>query len=335
MSPDVVNITYNIVVAFVSIVLLALVIVLIIICRKRPIESEDGLPHVKLCARNYLFIDIEAATDGFNPRRIIGKGRLGTVYTAVLSTGDMVAVKRINPLFVLSNAGFGFSSLIKSLSLAQHPNVVPIIGFSEAIGERIIVMEFMGMKSLDFYLHRSSMGAPLLDWPRRLKIASGVAQGLEHLHEGLAPPLIHGCVKPCNILMDESFNARVCDYGLSFLGAKERRGLVGYVDKEYWVEKGGFRACKACDVYGFGVVLLELLSGRRCGDGLIVEWALPLIRDMRVLEVLDPKLCVPIDMKPNLVRLAKVALVCVGNSRENRPSIAQVSAILKDLVLQA
>ncbi|KAK9092716.1 hypothetical protein Syun_027627 [Stephania yunnanensis] len=291
MSHDVVNITYNIVVAFVSLVLLALIMVLIIICRKRPVESEDSLPHVKLFACAYPFTDIEAATDGFNPRRIIGTGRLGTVYTTVVpTTGDMVAVKRINPLFVLSNAGFGFSSLIKSLSLAQHPNVVPIIGFSEAIGERIIVTEFMGMKSLDFYLRHSAMGAPPLDWPMRLKIASGAAQGLEYLHEGLAPPIIHGCVKPCNILIDESFNARVCDYGLSFLGANERRGLLGYVDKEYWVEKGGLRACKACDVYGFGVVLLELMSGRRCGDGSLVEWALPLIRDMRVLEVLDPKL---------------------------------------------
>ncbi|OVA11106.1 Protein kinase domain [Macleaya cordata] len=327
------SIAYYVVVALLSIILFTLCIflVVIIICRKKSVESEDNLP-VKLCAHAYPLADIDTITDGFNHRRIIGKGRLGTVYAATTATGDhLIAVKRIHPRLILSNAGFGFSSIIKSLSLAHHPNVVPIIGFSEAPGERIIVMEFMAMKSLDFHLQQSSNSATFLDWTQRLKIAAGAARGIEYLHEGTAPSIVHGGVKPSNILLDVNFSARVCDYGLSFLAPHEMRGLIGYVDGECLVEKGG--VCKENDVYGFGVVLLELLSGRSGEIGMLVEWALPLIRDMRIVEILDPRILVPSDMKP-IVRLAKLASACVSNTRKNRPSIVQVATILNSLEME-
>ncbi|KAI8001873.1 Serine/threonine-protein kinase-like protein CR4 [Camellia lanceoleosa] len=140
--------------------------------------------------------------------------------------------------------------MLKWLSLAHHPNIVQVLGFSEA-QERIILM-----------------------------------------------------------------------------GLWERRGLEGYVDDEYWVERRG--VSKECDVFGFGVVLLELLSGRGSENGLIVNWALPLIKEMKFGELLDPRLVIPSDIKP-IVRLAKVASACVGNSRRNRPSIVQVASILNNL----
>ncbi|KAA8519741.1 hypothetical protein F0562_013997 [Nyssa sinensis] len=233
-----------------SFIILA-IILLVIFCRRKP--EETTVP-TKLCALPYSLMDIDSATDGFNHRRIIGKGRLGTVYAAILPSGELVAVKRIHPWLVLSNAGFGFPAVLKWLSLAHHPNVVPILGFSEAPGERIIIMELM---------------APL-----------------------------------------------------------ERRGLEWYVDDEYWVERRG--ASKESDVYGFGVVLLELLSGKRNEKGMLVDWALPLIKAMKFSELLDPRLVIPSDLRP-LVRLAKVAVSCVGNSRKSRPSIAQVKTILNNL----
>ncbi|PIA31246.1 hypothetical protein AQUCO_05100039v1 [Aquilegia coerulea] len=332
MSNDSITIGYDFSLAILSISVVILIIVLILLCRRKPVEHKEIL-QVKLSALPCPLVDVHAATDGFNPRRIIGKGRLGTVYIAIEPNGDVVAVKRINSGYVLSNAGFGFSSIMKSLSLAHHPNIVPIIGFSEAPGERIIMMEFMGMKSLEYYLHQNSIGAgaPLLDWGRRLQIAAGAARGIEYLHEKMNPSIIHGCIKPSNILLDVNFCARICDYGLSFLAPQERRGLLGYVDKEYWNEKKGI--CKASDVYGFGVVLLELLSGRMCQDGLLVEWALPLIRNMRIVDVLDSRLLVPFDLRP-LIRLAKVASSCVGNSRQHRPSMVQVTAILNSLEME-
>ncbi|XVF27582.1 hypothetical protein REPUB_Repub14bG0121000 [Reevesia pubescens] len=325
------DIAYDLVLVLLSLSLFILGIILIIICRKKPVKSdeEQELP-IKLCAISYQLTDIDAATDGFNHRRIIGKGRLGTVYAAISPKGELVAVKRIHPRLVLSNAGFGFASIIKTLSLAQHPHIVPIIGFSQAPGERIIVMEFVGMVNLDFYLHENSDSASLLDWNRRLRVAAGVARGIEYLHEGIAPNIIHGCIKASNILLDVKFVAKLCDYGLSFLAPKEKRGLVGYVDDEYWVERGGGGACKESDVYGFGVVLLELLTGRRSEEGLLVIWALPLIKERKFNELLDPRLVIPSDIEP-LVRLAKVASACVGNYRKDRPSISQVVTILDNL----
>ncbi|GLT80913.1 hypothetical protein SLA2020_523240 [Shorea laevis] len=322
-----------------SVSIVILVIIFIIRCRKKPaVQSQETLP-AKHCAPAYQLTDIDAATDGFNHRRIMGKGRLGTVYAAVLPTGELAAVKRIHPWLVLSNAGFGFSSVIKTLSLVQHPHVVPILGFAQAPGERIIVMDFDGLVSLDLYLHESCDVASLLDWNRRLRVAAGVARGLHYLHEGVAPNIVHGCVKASNILLDVKFCAKLCDYGLSFLLPQEKGGLVGYVDDDYWVGSGvgsgggGGGASKESDVYGFGVVLLELLCGRRSGGGWLMKWALPLIKEMRFNEVLDPRLVIPGDIKP-LVRFAKIASACIGNNRKDRPSISQVSTILNNLEIE-
>ncbi|PRQ29012.1 putative protein kinase RLK-Pelle-LRR-Xb-1 family [Rosa chinensis] len=167
-------------------------------------------------------------------------------------------------------------------------------------------MEFVGMVCLDFYLHQNPDGASLLDWNHRLKIAAGAARGLQYLHEGVAPNIVHGCVKASNILLDVKFCARVCDYGLSFLAPKEKRGLVGYVDDD----------------------------GRRCDEGFLVKWAMPLIQEMRFSEFLDPRLVIPHDIRP-LVRLTKVASTCVSNSRKSIPSISQVTTILNNLVIDS
>lgn len=333
------DISLDFIISLLGASILILAIILIFICRRKPIQSEETLPTTaKLSAPAYQLTDIDSATDGFNHRRIIGKGRLGTVYAAVLPTGVLAAVKRIHPRLVLTKAGFGFSSVIKTLSLAHHPHVVPIIGFAEAPGERIIVMEFVGMVSLDVYLHENSDGgSSLLDWKCRFRVAAGVARGLHYLHELVTPNIVHGCVKASNILLDVKFSPKICDYGLFFLAPLERRGLVGYVDDEYWIGSGGGGrgggACKESDVYGFGVVLLELLSGRRSEEGWLVKWALPLIKEMRFNELLDPRLVVPCEIKP-IVRLAKVASACVGNGRKDRPSISQVSTILNNLEIE-
>ncbi|XP_022850917.1 serine/threonine-protein kinase-like protein ACR4 [Olea europaea var. sylvestris] len=329
---DQIIIIYDFLLAFLSISIIILVVLLLIFCKKKPIKAEETLRPAKRFACSYSLMEIDAATERFNDRRVIGKGHLGTVYAAVMPpNGEIVAVKRIHPWLVLNNPGFGFSSKLKWLSLAENPHLVPVLGFSEAPGERIIVMEFGGMLSLDFYLHQNSDGAALMDWQRRLRIAAGVARGIEYLHEVVAPPIIHGCIKPSNILIDEKFRAKISDYGLYFMAARERQGLVGYVDEEYWLEKRG--ASKESDIYGFGVVLLELLSGKKSEQGLLVKWAIPLIKGMKFSDLLDPRLAIPCDIKP-LVRLARVALACVGNSRKSRVSIVQVATILNNLEIE-
>jgi len=324
-------IAYDLVMVTLSLSLTILGVVLFLACKKKPVECEETVA-VKHCVRVYSLTDIDAVTDGFNHMRIVGKGPLGTVYAGVQENGELVAVKRIYPVLVLSNAGLGFSSALKWLSSVQHPNIVPIIGFSEAPGERVIVMEFGRMMSLEFYLHQNVNGASLLDWNKRIRIAAGAARGLQYLHEVATPNIIHGRVKSSNVLIDINFCPRICDYGLNFLAPREKREVVGYVDDEYWNERGG-GASKESDVYGLGVVMLELLSGRGSKEGVIAEWGLALIKALSFGELLDARLAIPSDMKP-LFRLAKVAAACVGNSRKCRPSIAQVSAILNNLEME-
>uniref|UniRef100_A0A6N2KFU2 Protein kinase domain-containing protein n=1 Tax=Salix viminalis TaxID=40686 RepID=A0A6N2KFU2_SALVM len=294
-----------------------LCLVLIFFCRKKPKESEESLPAAKIPAQGYPLTDIDDATEGFNHRRIIGTGRLGTVYAGVLPSDQKpVAVKRIHPSLVLSNAGFGFTSILKTLSSAQHPNVVPILGLCQAPGERIIVMEFVSAVSLDYYLHENSDGASsLLDWSRRFRMQ----RQNRNLHGSGAD-------------RDDKLCARVCDYGLSSLAPYEKRGLAGYVDDEHW-RNGRGEACKESDVYGFGVVLLELLSGRRADEGSLVRWALPLIKQTRFSELFDLRLVLPSDTRP-LTRLAKVASACVSNSRKSRPTIVHVATILNNLEIE-
>ncbi|XP_072973607.1 serine/threonine-protein kinase-like protein CCR1 [Typha angustifolia] len=302
---------------------LALATALFLLCRKRRhIEdtSDDTSITAMLQVRPIPLTDIELATDGFHRARIVGKGRFWTVYKAVSSTGDVFAVKRVHPSLVLSNPGLSFSSKIKSLSFADHPNVVPVLGYSEAPGERIILTEYVDMKSLEDYLHgTTSDGKPLswlLNWSLRVRIAAGAARGVEHLHGATVLGIMHGCIKASNVMVDVNYVARVCDYGLAF--------LLG----------PGSNVCVEDDVYAFGLVLLELLSGRRCEDeGKVVEWALTLIRESRVEELLDPRIAVPLDGRA-LARMAKVASACVGNGRKSRPSMAQVAAILSSLELQ-
>lgn len=310
------EITYFAVMSLLVLALIGFCVILAILCKKKPVKSEDSLP-TKHSARSYALSDINEATDGFNPTRMIGRGRFGSVYTGVLETGQLVAVKRIHTGLVLTkDAGFGFSAVIRSISLALHPNIVPVIGFSQAPGERIIVNEFVGLGSLEFYLHHDGQSnTSLLDWSQRVRVAAGAAHGLEYLH---SRNIRHGLVKASNILIDFSFTARVSDYGLSFLAPL----------KEDDYSKEG-------DVYRFGMLLLEILSGRRsedCGSAL-AKWALPLIKGREFRELLDRRLPIPKDTEV-LLRLGRVALACVGNSRRNRPSMVEVAAILGNLELQ-
>jgi serine/threonine protein kinase len=282
--------------------------------------------------------DLEAATDGFHHSRLIGKGHLGTVYKAdstAPTTGRSVAIKRLHPHLVLGHPGPTFSLAIKSLSfVASHPNVVPVLGFAEAPGERIIIYEYVPIKTLETFMYGiGSDGGQLmrhLSWRTRVKIATGIACGVKHLHTSTTLGIVHGCLKPCNVFVDKDYIAKISDYGLGFLleGEEEKRGMDGYVDEE------GYDLCIENDVYAFGVIILEMLSGRKSEGGRLVEWALPLIRVSRVEEVLDKRLAFPLVEMRVLARMAKVASACVGNSRGYRLTMAEVVAIFNRLEME-
>ncbi|KAJ3683406.1 hypothetical protein LUZ60_013633 [Juncus effusus] len=297
--------------------------------------TDDTSVTALLRARPVPMSELETATNGFHHAYLIGKGRIGTVYKATTSPGQAVAIKRLHPRLVLNHPGPTFSFIIKSVSFAAgHPNIVPVLGYAEAPGERIVIYEYVPMKTLETFLFgMSSDGWQLtrqLSWYMRVKIITGIARGLEHLHACTALGLLHGCLKPCNVFIDIDYCARISDYGLGFLfqGQEEKKGMVGYVDKE------GSEVCKENDVYAFGVILLEMLSGRKSEGGKLVEWAIPLIRVSRVEELLDKRLGFPFMEIRVLERIAKVASDCVGNSRAYRLTMTEVVAVLNKLEME-
>ncbi|KNA24922.1 hypothetical protein SOVF_011150 [Spinacia oleracea] len=169
----------------------------------------------------------------------------------------------------------GETGEVTMLSLLKHPNLINLIGYCAEGNRRFLVHEYLPLGSLDQHLHdRSSKQKPLLSWYTRMKIALGTANALEYLHDKADPPVIYRNLQPCNILLDNDFNAKLCDFGLSKLGdaggkvcrdyiSAGIRGTGGYIAPEY--VRTGLLTVKA-DVYNFGVVLLELVTGRRAVD---------------------------------------------------------------------
>ncbi|CAO2175604.1 unnamed protein product [Urochloa humidicola] len=316
-------------VAAVAAALLALAVALFLLWRKRrataAAAARPGSSAAKAAAPPLPVVplaDVERATDGFHRSRLIGQGRHFVVYAA--SPG--IAAKRMHPHLVLGDPGGRRfpAAAARSLAVPPHPNLAAFVGLSEGPGERVLLVERApaGSLSLDRLLGSGRDGAAL-SWRQRAAVAAAAARGLAHLH---AHGVVHGRVRPCKVLVSVSASggggtARLTDYGLG--GFLDGRG-------------GGEEARAEDDVYMFGAVLLELLTGRRWDAGRLAEWALPRIRGDggSVVEVLDvARAGAPADKAEArlLARAARVALACVGNDGRSRPGMAEVSAILSDV----
>ncbi|CAN0890204.1 Probable LRR receptor-like serine/threonine-protein kinase RKF3 [Linum grandiflorum] len=298
----------------------------------------------------FKFDEIKKATRSFSRDNIIGKGGYGNVYKGRLMDGSEVAVKRFKNCSAAGDASFAHE--VEVIASVRHVNLVALRGYCIATTsmeghQRIIVCELMKNGSLHDHLLAGS--ETKLSWPARQKIALGTAKGLAYLHYGAQPGIIHRDIKANNILLDDNFEAKVADFGLAKFNPEGMThlstrvaGTMGYVAPEYALYG---QLTERSDVYSYGVVLLELLSGKKAlfkpdGDedatqqpSLVTDWAWSLVKEGRGLDVVEdgmPELGDP-DV---LERYVLVAVLCSHPQLYARPTMDQVVKMLEtDLVV--
>ncbi|XP_008788933.2 probable receptor-like protein kinase At1g80640 isoform X1 [Phoenix dactylifera] len=282
---------------------------------------------------------LESSTNKFSESNILGEGGFGCVYKACFDGGLLAAVKKLD--------GGGqdcereFENELDLLGRIRHPNIVSLLGYCIHGETRLLVYDLMQNGSLETQLHGPSHGSALT-WHIRMKIALDTARGLEYLHEHCNPPVIHRDLKSSNILLDSEFNAKISDFGLAVTGGNHNKGSVnlsgtlGYVAPEYLLDG---KLTEKSDVYAFGVVLLELLMGRKPVEKMapsqcqsIVTWAMPQLTDRTKLpNIVDPVIRNTMDLK-HLYQVAAVAVLCVQPEPSYRPLITDVLHSLVPLV---
>lgn len=292
--------------------------------------------------RKLTFAHLLEATNGFSSESLIGSGGFGEVYKAQLKDGHVVAIKKL--AHVTGQGDREFMAETETIGKIKHRNLVPLLGYCKIGEERLLVYEYMKWGSLESVLHNRPKGMALnLDWETRKKIAIDSARGLAFLHHSCIPHIIHRDMKSSNVLLDENFVARVSDFGMArlvnaldtHLSVSTLAGTPGYVPPEYYQS---FRCTTKGDVYSYGVILLELLSGKRpidCShfgeDNNLVSWAKQLWREKRSNEILDPDLVEDTSRKDELCQYLRIAFECLEDRPTRRPTMIQIMAIFKEL----
>ncbi|CAN0909702.1 Putative serine/threonine-protein kinase-like protein CCR3 [Linum grandiflorum] len=298
-------------------------------------------------AEEFTFSELSSATNGFSPENKIGGGSYGVVYKGKLSDGREVAIKRgetSKKAKKYQEKESAFESELSFLSRLHHKHLVRLVGFcDDGEDEKLLVYEYMKNGALYDHLHnsdeKSNGGGVMNSWKMRIKVALDAARGIDYLHNYAVPPIIHRDIKSSNILLDGNWVARVSDFGLSLLGPdpadREFRptkaaGTVGYIDPEYY--SLNVLTAKS-DVYGLGVVLLELLTGKRAifkseEDGTptsIVEYAAGKIAAGELWGILDSRVRQPDVNESEAVELVGyTAMHCVSVEGKDRPTMGDV-----------
>ncbi|GMY31622.1 G-type lectin S-receptor-like serine/threonine-protein kinase At4g03230 isoform X2, partial [Fagus crenata] len=285
----------------------------------------------------FSFTSVSAATDNFSDANKLGEGGFGPVYKGILLKGDVVAVKRLSRRSVQ-----GWEELeneAKLIAKLQHNNLVRLLGCCIERDEKILVYEYMPNKSLDLFLFDLEKRKNL-DWQMRIRVTEGVAQGLLYLHQYSRLRIIHRDLKPSNILLDSEMNPKISDFGMAriFRGndsqANTNRivGTYGYMSPEYALE--GLFSIKS-DVFSFGVLLLEIVSGRK-NTGFyqtdsfhLLGYAWDLWTSDRGSDLVDP-LLEDVSSMHVALRYVNIALLCVQESAADRPTMSDVVAMLSN-----
>lgn len=282
--------------------------------------------------RSFDYQELAAATDNFSPDKLIGKGGHAKVYKGCLADGQLVAVKRLTKKDNEEERVGDFLSELGIIAHVNHPNAAQLLGFSVERGLHL-VLKFSPHGSLASLLHGSKEG---LEWKVRFKIALGIAEGLLYLHDGCQRRIIHRDIKASNILLTEDFEPQISDFGLAkWLPDNWTHHIVfpiegtfGYLAPEYFMHGV---VNEKIDVFAFGVLLLELITGRRAIDfsrQSLVIWAKPLLHANNVKELADPSLGDAYDPE-EMRRSLLVASMCIHHLSSSRPSMNWVVRLLK------
>ncbi|KAL3611673.1 hypothetical protein D5086_002693 [Populus alba] len=293
--------------------------------------------------RRFSWRELQLATDNFSESNIIGQGGFGKVYKGILSDNMKVAVKRLEDYYSPGGKA-AFLIEVQLISVAAHKNLLRLIGFCTTSSERILVYPYMQNLSVAYHLRDLKPGEKGLDWPTRKRIAFGAAHGLEYLHEHCNPKIIHRDLKAANILLDDSFEPVLGDFGLAKLVdtkfthiTTQVRGTMGHIAPEY-LSTG--KPSEKIDVFGYGITLLELVTGQRAidlsrleeeEDVLLLDHIKKLLRENRLDDVVDGNL-ETYDRK-EVETIVQVALLCTQSSPEGRPTMAGVVKMLQGIGL--
>ncbi|KAK8520212.1 hypothetical protein V6N13_031326 [Hibiscus sabdariffa] len=290
----------------------------------------------------FTYKELEQATDNFSETNVIGSGRFSVVYKGVLADGTMAVIKRLHKDGKQGERAFRME--VDLLSRLNCPYLVKQLGYCADQHHRLLIYEFMANGALQQHLHRPGKQHKALDWGNRLVIALDCARALEFLHEHASPTVIHRDLKCSNILLDENLRAKVSDFGLAKVGSDKINGQIstrvlgttGYLAPEY--ASTGKLTTKS-DVYSYGVVLLQLLTGRvpidinrPPGEHVLVSWALPRLTNRdEVDEMVDPAIQGQYSKK-DLIQVAAIAAMCVQPEADYRPLMVDVVQSLIPLV---
>ncbi|KAL6318260.1 hypothetical protein AAG906_035803 [Vitis piasezkii] len=291
--------------------------------------EEDPEVHLGQLKR-FSLRELQVATDSFSNKNILGRGGFGKVYKGRLADGSLVAVKRLKEERT-PGGELQFQTEVEMISMAVHRNLLRLRGFCMTPTERLLVYPYMANGSVASCLRERPASEPPLDWPTRKRIALGSARGLSYLHDHCDPKIIHRDVKAANILLDEEFEAVVGDFGLAKLMDYKDTHVTTAVLPLYW------KVFRKTDVFGYGIMLLELITGQRAfdlarlandDDVMLLDWVKGLLKEKKLEMLVDP------DLKNNYVeaeveQLIQVALLCTQGSPMDRPKMSEVVRMLE------
>ncbi|KAJ4729928.1 S-receptor-like serine/threonine-protein kinase [Melia azedarach] len=319
----------------VALVVLIGLMMLVYFRRRKRATKETEVVEGSLVAFTYK--DLQTATKNFSDK--LGGGGFGSVFKGVLPNSSVIAVKKLESL---SQGEKQFRTEVSTIGNIQHVNLVRLLGFCSEGTKRLLVYDYMANGSLDSHLFHEK-DSKVLDWKTRYQIALGTARGLAYLHEKCRDCIIHCDIKPENILLDAELCPKVADFGLAKLVGREfsrvlttMRGTRGYLAPE-WIS--GVAITTKADVYSYGMMLFEIVSGRRNSeqseDGRVKffpTWAAKLTTEGGdLLSLLDPRLEGNADVE-ELSRICKVACWCIQDEETHRPSMGQVVQILEGVL---